>query len=190
MNCQEVEILLADYVDGTLAASDRAALEAHLAGCPACHQFAQDIGAATAFMERAAVVEPPAELVNKLIYEITAGPSRTMVKPPLGRRLFGRWFESVLQPRFAMSMVMTVLSLGMMLRFDGVRQLTPADLDPVKVWHATEDRVTRWWDRAMQYYQSLQVVFEIQTRYEEWVQQQGGTTPQTNPPGDAGGESK
>jgi len=36
MNCAELEILICDYVDGTLAAADKAAVESHLSACPAC----------------------------------------------------------------------------------------------------------------------------------------------------------
>ena len=190
MNCASVEILLADYVDGTLHADEVSALEAHVAGCAACRELSRDIGAATAFMERAAAVEPPPELVNKLIFEITQGPSHAVVKPSLGRRLFGKWFETALQPRVAMGMAMTVLSLGMMLRFDGVRQPEIKDLDPVAMWHSTEDRVARWWNRAVKYYDSLQVVFEIQTRYDEWVRQKGASTPESAPADRTGGETK
>ncbi len=33
MTCAELEILLCDYVDGTLRAEERTALEDHLSGC-------------------------------------------------------------------------------------------------------------------------------------------------------------
>jgi hypothetical protein len=41
---------------------------------------------------------------------------------------------------------MTMLSFAMLGRFAGiqVRQLKPADRDPVKVWMAAEDQVHRW----------------------------------------------
>jgi len=51
VNCADVEILLADYVDGTLRAEERFALEAHLAGCAVCAELARDASAAVAFME-------------------------------------------------------------------------------------------------------------------------------------------
>ena len=85
MNCADVEILLADYVDGTLAlmAEEKSALEAHLAGCAACSELARDSAGAVAFMERAAVVEAPPELVTRILFEMTAGPSHAVVKPSL-----------------------------------------------------------------------------------------------------------
>ena len=33
MNCADIEILLCDYVDGTLHGEQKSAVEAHLAGC-------------------------------------------------------------------------------------------------------------------------------------------------------------
>ena len=181
MNCADVEILLADYVDGTLDVShkseEKSALEAHLAGCAACAELARDSAGAVAFMERAAAVDAPPELVTRILFEVTAGPSHAHIKPSLVRRLFGRWMESVLQPRFAMGMAMTVLSFAMIGRFTHVRQLTPADLDPVKVWTSAEDRVVRWYNRGVKYYDSLKVVYEIQTRLKEWADEQPAQQP-------------
>jgi anti-sigma factor RsiW len=188
VNCADVDILLADYVDGTLRAEDKSALEAHLAGCAACAELARDSAAAVEFMERAAVAEAPPELVTRILFEITAGPSRAVIKPSLVRRLFGRWLEPVLQPRFAMGMALTVLSFAIIGRSTHVRQLTLSDLDPVKVWTAAEDRVVRWYGRGVKYYESLRVVYEIQTRLKEWAEEQPSsqtspqTSPQTNPP--------
>src|SRR2546426_1138672 len=104
LTCADVEILLADYVDQNLQDREVSELKAHFATCPECSALAADAAYAVAFMERSAVVEPPPELVNKILFEIGNGPRRSMVKPTLGRRLFGnvfgKWLEPVLQPRF------------------------------------------------------------------------------------------
>ncbi len=190
MNCADAEILLADYVEGTLRGDALSALEGHLAGCAACAELARDSAEAVAFMERAATVEAPPELVTRILFEITAGPSHSVIKPSWTRRLFGRWLESVLQPRFAMGMALTVLSFAIIGRSAHVRQLTPADLDPVKVWTAAEDRVARWYSRGVKYYESLKVVYEIQTRLKEWADEQ--PAPRTAAPqaGAPAGEKK
>ncbi len=171
MTCADLEILLADYVDGTLHGEQKSAIESHLAGCPDCAELARDAAGAVAFMERSSRVEAPPELVTRILFEITSGPSRAAVRPSWVRRVFGKWLEPVLQPRFAMGMAMTVLSFAMLGRFSGiqVRQLKPSDLDPVKVWMAAEDRVQRTWERSVKYYESLRLVFEIQTRLKEWT---------------------
>jgi anti-sigma factor RsiW len=173
MTCADLEILLADYVDNTLDAAQRSAVESHLQDCAECAELARDSAGAVAFMQRSAVVEAPPELLTRILFEITVGPSHAAVKPSWVRRVFGPTLGRVLQPRFAMSMAMTVLSFAMLGRFSGieVRQLKPSDLDPVKVWMTTEDRAHRVWDRAVKYYENLRVVFEIQTRLKEWTDQ-------------------
>jgi len=194
VNCADVEILLADFVDGTLRGDAASALEAHLAGCAACREMARDSAEAVAFMERAAVVEAPPELVTRILFEVTVGPSRAVIKPSMVRRLFGRWLEPILQPRFAMGMALTILSFAIIGRSTHVRQLTPSDLDPVKVFTAAEDRVVRWYNRGVKYYESMRVVYEIQTRLKEWAEEQPAQpAAQTNTPPQqvpAGGETK
>ena len=54
MNCADAEILICDYVDGTLDAGRKAELERHLAACPACAELARDSAAAVAFLDRVA----------------------------------------------------------------------------------------------------------------------------------------
>ena len=45
MNCDRCGALVGDYVDGTLAQDERAAVETHLAGCAACRAMAHDFRA-------------------------------------------------------------------------------------------------------------------------------------------------
>ena len=170
LNCADVEELLADYVDQTLLDRDVSDLKAHFATCPACTAMAADAMAAVALIERAAVVEAPPELVNKILFEIGNNTKHEIVKPPFWQRFMGRGVRSILQPRFAMGMAMTMLSFGMLLRMEGVREW--ADLSPANLFAAAEDRVVRVWDRGMKHYQSLKLVFEIQSRYQEWSAQQ------------------
>lgn len=174
MNCTDFEILLCDYVDGTLHGDEKSAVELHLATCPSCAELAKDSASAVAFMERTAVPEPPAELMTRILFELPAARrAEQSVSRSAWRRFKAKWLEPVLQPRFAMGMAMTVLSFAMLGRFAGieVRQLKPSDLDPVKVWAAVEDRALRTWERGVKYYDSLRVVFEIQSRLREWSDQ-------------------
>lgn len=173
MTCADVEILLAEYVEGNLHGEQKSAVEEHVKICAECAELARDASEAVAFMERSAAVDAPPELVTKILYEITDGASRSQVKPSWTRRVFGKWLEPVLQPRYAMGMAMTILSFAMLGRFSGieVRQLRPSDLDPVKVWAGAEDRVQRVWERSVKYYENLRVVYEIQTQLKEWSDQ-------------------
>jgi hypothetical protein len=180
--CADVEALVADYLDGTLPGDAKSAVEAHLASCAACAELARDAGAAVAFMGRAADIEAPPELVTRILFEVSNGPSRKVIRPSWGRRVFGKWLEPVLQPRFAMGMAMTMLSFAMLFKFANIpeRSIKPSDLDPVKVWAAAEDRVVRWWERGVKYYENLRVVYEIQTRLKEWTQEE--PADETQPP--------
>jgi len=45
MSCQDVEIALGEYVDGTLGEPARTAFEAHLAGCERCRALVSDLRA-------------------------------------------------------------------------------------------------------------------------------------------------
>ncbi len=179
MNCADFEILLADHVDGTLRGEQKSALDQHMAACAACAELARDAMGAASFIERAAVVEAPPELVTRILFEIADGPSRAQVQPSWTTRIFGKWLSPVLEPRFTMGLAMTILSFVMLGRLSGieVRQLKPSDLDPVKVWHAAEDKASRAWERTMKYYENLRVVFEVQTKLREWTDQADAPAP-------------
>ena len=69
---------------------------------------------------------------------------------------------------------MTILSFSMIGRFAGVTgsRITPADLDPVKIWVALDLKAHRTWERAVKYYENLRVVYEIQNTLNEWSVQE------------------
>jgi anti-sigma factor RsiW len=167
MYCSDVEILLAEYVDGTLSSGAKQAVESHLGSCAACRELAEDAAAAVAFLGRTADLEAPPELVTRILFQVPSA------KPSLVRRLFGRilggWLEPVLQPRLVMGMGAAALSFFMVQ--PQVRQLTPADLDPVKLWSAAENRVNRVWERGVKSYENIRLVYEIETRLNQWQQE-------------------
>lgn len=164
MYCSDVEILLAEYVEGTLSGEVKAALEHHLESCPGCRELTQDASAAVAFLARTAVMEAPPELVNRILFHLPA------MKPSLARRFFGRvvggWLEPILQPRLVMGMGAAALSFFML--EPQVHQLTASSLDPVKVYTSAENQVNRMWERGVKSYENIRLVYEIQTRLSEW----------------------
>jgi Putative zinc-finger len=170
MNCADVETLICDYQDGTLTAERKSAVERHLAQCPACAELARDSAAAVEFMERAADVEPPPELITRILFE--APWSKDKRKPKGARSWMAGILGPILQPRFAMGMAMTVLSLALLARFMApVRQLRMSDLEPAEVWAGIEDRAYRAWGRTVKFYDNLKFVYQIQTTLREWQQQ-------------------
>lgn len=194
-NCAEFEILLCDAVDGTLRGEQQAAFQAHRQSCAACNEMAVDVLGVTAFFGRVADVEPPQELLTRILFE-TAGRKAGKPAGERGAGVFGaikHLLQPILQPRLAMGMVMTILSVSMLAQAFGleVRQLKASDLEPVKIWAGVEDGAHRQWSRFVQYYENIRVVYEIQSRLKEWADQQeqdrqaqqkeSATSPQSKP---------
>lgn len=176
MKCIDLESLLCDYVDATLSAAEKATVELHLEGCPACRELVTDSQAVVNFMERAAAVEPPAALVNQILFEARTGKSAPVKKSGAAGTWISKLLEPILQPKFAMGMAMTILSFSMLARFAGipVRQLKATDLEPARVWAGLEDKAYRSWDRGKKYYESLRLVYEIQQTLRDWNETDDG----------------
>ena len=168
MNCAEAEILICDYA--TLASAERFALERHLGECPACAEMARDSAAALSFLERVADVDPPPELVNKILFD-----ERWKQQPSRAagvREWFRKLLQPVLQPKLAMSMALTVLFLAALGRYvSPSRQLTSADFNPVRIWQSLDDGLYRGWQRTVKFYESIKFVYQIRSRLQEWNQQ-------------------
>ena len=176
MKCIDLETQLCDYVDGALDGEQRAAVELHLADCEFCSQLVADSRAAVAFMERVDAVEVPRALVNKILFEVRAGGLAPVKESK--RTWLSRWFEPVLQPKFAMGMAMTILSFAMLGRFAGlsIRPMKAADLEPAKIWATVEDKTWRTWERARRYYESLRLGYEIRDTLSDWNEATDGKT--------------
>ncbi|HUA57808.1 MAG TPA: zf-HC2 domain-containing protein [Verrucomicrobiae bacterium] len=180
MICADLEVLICDYVDGTLDAARKAAVERHLAECAACAELARDSAAAVAFMEKAADVEPPQELITRILFdapwnvEKAASKKRTWLAALLG---------PVLQPRIVMGMAMTMLSLSMMAKFIGpARPLRAADLKPAAIWNNVQNQAEYGWNRTVVFFEHLKVVYQIQTVLQKLQAQQEEDQPAETAP--------
>ncbi len=175
MNCGELEIVLADYLDDTLPAEERARLEQHASTCISCRTLLTDASDAVKFLKRAEDVVPPPELITRIAYGAPLGRVRLpFERQGLFSRLTSKWLQPILQPRLAMGMAMTILSFAMLERCTGVhvQHLQAADLNPVRIWSGVEDRAFRVKDRAVKYYENLRWVYEIETRLKTLQEQQ------------------
>jgi len=173
MRCEEFDALLADHLDGTLARSEQAAFAEHLNSCAACSAYEADARSALSFMEMAADVEPPPQLAGRILQATNAGWEFKLRAKGI-RGWINRAFAPVLRPRIVMGAMLTLMSLTMLTRCAGgpKNTLTAADLDPIRLWSALDDRAHRVWDRTMKGYESMRVVYEIRTQLNEWKQQQ------------------
>jgi anti-sigma factor RsiW len=66
--CQQAVELVTDYLEGALSPRDRARFEAHLAGCPHCTEYLEQIRATVAALGR---IEPE-ELAPQAREELVA----------------------------------------------------------------------------------------------------------------------
>lgn len=176
MKCAEFEILLSDSLDGVIGPDGQARLDEHARVCAACAELAADCGAAVAFLGKVEPVEPPAELVNRIVFQAPAGAEARPRHEAKNKwsAVFGGWFAPLLQPRLAMGMAMTILSFSMVGRLLGLqeRQLTMADLEPSRVVATLDLKVHRAYDRAVKYYENVRLVYLIQTQLREWSAQE------------------
>jgi anti-sigma factor RsiW len=156
MRCAELEVLLADYLDGAVSGGEKSAVEAHLAGCAACAELARDAAGAVAFMDRAATVEPPPGMVARILADDRIRVRRSWTERLLGFVSQYVW-PPVWQPRLAMGVAMVVLSIAMLGR----------------MWGPAENQVRRAWDRTVKQYENLPLVSEIQSQLEDWTQDTG-----------------
>ena len=115
MTCADFDALLCDYVDNTLPAERRQLMEVHLSTCVACAEVTRDARAVLDFVDRSAEVEVPPELVTRILQQVPQGGWLANASS----RWLGSLLHPVLQPRFFMGAMLTVLSLAMMTRCAG-----------------------------------------------------------------------
>ena len=176
LSCAEFEMLLADWIDETLAAParqvEREAFVRHLESCAVCAALAEDAQSAVAFMDRAADVEMPPALVSKILHATNSGWEFKLRARGVSGWI-NRTFAPVLRPRVVMGLMLTLLSGTMMLtRCAPSRTLTAADLDPVRLWTSLDDRTHRIYDRAVKSYESMRLVYEVKNQINDWTEQQ------------------
>ena len=95
-DCEQAEQHLASYALGALDGESRAALEQHLAGCPACRLMLEQDQQIVQQLPRAVnLIDPPPELKTRLMARIAASQAANPARLPLPR--FGKrmWMASV-----------------------------------------------------------------------------------------------
>jgi hypothetical protein len=176
MTCEDFDGLLCDYIDGTLPAATRQIAEVHIGSCAGCAELVRDSRFVLEFASRSEEVEPPKELFTKILNQVPQSGLGAQVSNSQSwiTRRFREVFSPILQPRFVMGAMMTLLSLSMLTRCAGPPKhpLTASDLDPVRLWVSLDDKVERTWVRSVKAYESMRLVYEVQSRVSEWKQKQ------------------
>jgi hypothetical protein len=103
MSCQDSEVQIGDYVDGTMDEAQQAAFESHLSTCASCRSLAADFRTIRAVSLTLDAQVPPPHVWRKLSAAFEAEP-----KPFFG--LDGGYWWRALAPAIAMVVLVVALS--------------------------------------------------------------------------------
>ena len=106
MNCTHCEERMSDYLERTLNANERAAMDLHLASCRACLELLEAIGGVIVWGKQFPVYEAPPWLATRIIANTPRVERETWLDTLAG---IGRW---LIEPRTAMGLLTTVLMVG------------------------------------------------------------------------------
>jgi len=111
MTCEDVERLVEAYADGELSLESALAVEAHVAGCPACTARLDRIGALKQTVRAAPYFRAPEALAARVRTTMATANANantsTSNRPSTPRPLYRRW-----QPWLAAAASIAVVSLG------------------------------------------------------------------------------
>jgi anti-sigma factor RsiW len=106
MSCT-MENELTAYVDGELAAAERARVEAHLAGCDSCRATQALLLRTVAVLRDVPALEPSAEVRRQVLRRIDEQ------APSLGARLLAGWRATWLLPTLAGTAAAAILAVAL-----------------------------------------------------------------------------
>jgi hypothetical protein len=165
MQCNEFDQLLADALDGVLSGIQLDRFQAHAKSCPACGPLLAEAEAGRNWLKGLTEVEPPASLVSNILASTTGvDTQRLRAAAPVRQPRISWWehvqasflepvWETVRQPRFAMSfgMAFFALSVGLTVTGVNIRDIGKIDLRPSAIRHTyynTQARIVRYVDNV------------------------------------------
>ena len=181
MQCNEFDSLLSDALDGVVTGLVLDRFQAHARICGTCGPLFADAEAGHNWLKGLTEVEPPASLLANILASTTGVDTQRLrvgVRAPQPRiswlehvqaslsGFFEPIWETVRQPRFAMSFGMAFFALSVALTVAGVK---PADLRQISLrpsairhtYYSTQAKVVR-------YYENARIVYEVQSRLREF----------------------
>jgi anti-sigma factor RsiW len=161
--CHNTEERLSDYLEGMLAAEERAVMDAHLAICASCPALVAGVRSLTARLPRMEPAVEPTWLVFRIL-EATSGAVREK-----SERTWKRFFAGLLAPRFALGFGAVAATIFILCQAVGInpKKITAADLNPVNVYRAADRQAHLTYARGVRFVNDLRVVYEIRSRLQE-----------------------
>lgn len=187
LQCEEWEALLADALDGTLAAEDRAVFTAHGKDCPMCAELLAQAKQGQEWM-KFLHEEPaaPADLVTKILGR-TSGASLPQlavagavqpIAPHVAHHFNMR--NSFRDSRILMTVAMAFFSIMLTLNMAGIHlnAVRMADLKPATLQTNIARQFYGAKKQMVSYYENLRLVYEVESKIREMRQD---AAPEQNP---------
>ena len=180
MQCHEFDGLLTDALDGVLTGLQLDRFQAHARTCSACGPLFAEVEAGRNWLKDLTEVEPPVSLVTNILASTTGVDTqrlRVNVSAPQPRvtwvekaqawafQAINPIWDTVRQPRFAMSFGMAFFSLSVALSVLGVKpaDLRQVSLRPAAIRHTYYNAQAR----VVRYYENIRFVYEVESRVRE-----------------------
>ena len=177
LQCEEWEALLADALDGTLAAEDTAVFTAHGRDCPMCSEMLAQAKQGQEWMMFLHEEPPaPADLVVKILgrtsgaslpeLAVVAGTAAPPVMPHVAHFTIRNSFRD---SRILMTAAMAFFSIALTLNLAGIRlnSLRMADLKPSALQNNLSRQFYGAKKQMVSYYESIRVVYEVESKVRE-----------------------
>lgn len=175
MQCSEFDLLLTDAIDGLLTGERLASFEQHKEFCRSCATLFADVTAGLGWLQQIEEIEPPKNLVHNIVVATTgvrvaeiAAQAEAEAKKPFWERIQNivpRVLAPVRTPRFAMSAAMAFFSISLAFSATGrsIKDVNVATFSPRSI----QSKLLAAQGKALHYYDSLRVVYEIESRVRE-----------------------
>lgn len=177
LSCSEFDAMLADALDGVLSEASQRRFESHRHQCPTCGPLFHETAAGMNWLDSLEEVEPPANLVHNIL-AATSSQTASVALPKLGWKprvsgvlndLAAPFRGLIREPRLAMTAAMALFSVILSLNLAGVRvaDLRHLDLRPSAIRDTATIKYTQTTNRVIQYYYSIRLVYEVESRLQE-----------------------
>jgi predicted anti-sigma-YlaC factor YlaD len=162
MTCQHYEELASDYLENTLTANDRRAMDTHLQSCSACSELLAGISEVMAAAKVFPVYESPAWLASRIVANT----------PHIARESWmdtiAAMWKALIEPRTAMAIFTAVMVLGWLGGMAGISpNWSSAVRNPSIIYYDAHSFLNHAYDEAIRKYYRSPLVTEIQSRLEQ-----------------------
>ncbi|HTZ46039.1 MAG TPA: zf-HC2 domain-containing protein [Verrucomicrobiae bacterium] len=159
--CDQIETQLSDYLEGLLAAPERAEFEAHVHSCAECAPLVESVRGLMTDLHAMGEVEMPPQMIRSILDQ-TVGPRERVS----GWEAFRKFLAGFATPKFAYGVASVVATFVILLTASGtsLRKAKLADLQPANVYRNTNRQLHLVYSNSVRYVSDLRVVYEIQSR--------------------------